>query len=225
MSTVPRPLVLVGAGGLGRETVELVRALNAVEPTWELVGFVDDDPALAGVSVAGLPVLGPIASVVEADAAVAVCTARPAVGCSRRRIVAGLGLEPARFATLIHPRAALASSTELGPGCLVFAGVVTTASVTVGAHVVLMPQVVLTHDDRVGAFATLASGVRLGGGVEVGAEAYLAAGVLVREQLVVGQSALVGMGAVVLHDVPPGETWVGVPARSIDAAASEAAGT
>jgi len=219
-----RPLILVGAGGLGRETAELVRAINAQGPGWDLLGFADDDPALAATTVAGLPVLGSIASVASQPVDLAVCTARPAVGCSRRPIVAGLGLTPDRFPTLIHPEASIAPSTEFGPGCIVFAGVVATASVVVGAHVVCMPQVVLTHDDQLGDYATLASGVRLGGGVRVETEAYLGAGALVREGVHIGPAALVGMGAVVLNDVPAGEVWAGVPARALTASIAEAVG-
>ncbi len=217
-------LVLIGAGGLARETAELVRAINAQGPGWELAGYVDDDPALAGIEVAGLPVLGPIASVATMDVDLAVCTARPVVGSSRRRIVTRLDLPADRYATLIHPDASLAPSTAIGPGAIIFAGVVTTASVTIGAHVVLMPQVILTHDDVVDDFATLASGVRLGGGVHVQAEAYLGAGALVREQLTIGPAALVGMGAVVLDDVPGAEVWVGAPARRLNPPMAEAVG-
>jgi acetyltransferase-like isoleucine patch superfamily enzyme len=39
----------------------------------------------------------------------------------------------------------------------------------------------------------------------------------VREHLTVGAWALVGMGAVVTRDVPGGEVWAGVPARSLTA--------
>jgi acyl-[acyl carrier protein]--UDP-N-acetylglucosamine O-acyltransferase len=83
-----------------------------------------------------------------------------------------------------------------------------------------MPQAVLTHDDVVGDAATLASGVRLGGGVRVGPCAYVGAGALVREFVSIGEGALVGMGSVVLADVPPGEVWVGSPARRLRAAAA-----
>lgn len=215
MTSAMRPLVLVGAGGLGRETAELVRAINGTAATWQLLGFVDDSPALAGAVVAGLPVLGPIASAIELDAELAVCTARPAMGCSRRRIVADLGLPSERFPTLVHPAASLSGSTTVGEGCLIFAGVVATADVSLGRHVVLMPHVVLTHDDAVEDFATFAAGVHLGGGVRVGAEAYLGAGVLVREQVSIGPAALVGMGSVVLSDVPGAQTWVGAPAMPL----------
>ncbi len=213
MTRALQPLLLVGAGGLGRETAELVRAINSVEPVWDLVGFLDDDPRLEGTAVATLPVLGPVALAEGADAAVAVCTARPAVGCSRPALVERLSLPAERRPSLVHPAAWLAPSTTMGAGCLVLAGVVATADVAIGAHVVLMPQVVLTHDDVVDDYASLASGVRLGGGVHVAAEGYLGAGALIREGVAIGSQALIGMGSVVLEDVPAGEVWAGVPAR------------
>jgi len=218
MTAGVRDLALIGAGGLGRETAELVHAINADLPTWRLVGFYDDDPALQGTSIAGLPVLGPVADAARADVAVAICTARPAIGCSRARIAASLDLEPGRVPTLMHPSAALGASTVVGAGSILFAGVVATADVTVGAHVVVMPHTVLTHDDQIDDFVTIASGVRLGGGVHVEREAYLGAGAMIREGLRIGEAALVGMGSVVLHDVPARETWVGAPARPLRSA-------
>ena len=95
---------------------------------------------------------------------------------------------------------------------------VLTAAVRVGAHVAVMPQVVLTHDDVVEDFATLASGVRLGGGARLERGAYVGSGALVREGTTVGAWALSGMGSAVLGDVPPGEVWVGSPARRLRAA-------
>ena len=217
MSSPLRPLALIGAGGLGRETAELVRAINAALPTWDLLGFFDDDDTLAGTRIGGLPVLGTVAEAADdADLAIAICTARPGIGCSRARISAALDLPESRTPALVHPTASLASSTVVGRGTILLAGVVATADVTIGAHVVVMPHTVLTHDDHIGDFVTIASGVRLGGSVHVGAEAYLGAGAMVREGIEIGSSALVGMGSVVLDDVPAGQTWAGVPARVLD---------
>lgn len=210
-----RPLVLVGTGGLGRETAELVRAIDRVAPTWELIGFLDDDPRTLGTAVAGVPVLGPPSFVEGLDAHVVVTVATSSDPGVRRRLVGRLALEPDRYATLVHPQAVVAGSATLGTGTILHATAVLTADVVVGAHVVAMPGVVLTHDDDIGEGATLAAGVRLGGGVRVGADAYLGAGAVVREGLTIGPGATVGMGAVVTRSVPAGEVWVGSPAHRL----------
>lgn len=217
-----RPLLLLGAGGFARETAEVVAALETVRPTWNLLGFCDDDPLLHGRRLEGVEVLGGMElAAAHPDAALAVCSGSPGNYFSRPRIVARLGLPAARYATLVHPAASVARSATLGPGTVVLAGAVLTAAVTVGAHVAVMPQVVLTHDTRVGDHATLAGGVQLAGGAEVAEGAYLGAGVLVREGRRVGRWSLVGMGSLVTHDVPDLEVWYGSPARyrrDVDAA-------
>ena len=126
-----------------------------------------------------------------------------------------LGLPDSRLATVVHPTVVLPDAASVGAGTVLLAGVVLTTAVSVGRHVAVMPHVVCTHDDVIDDFATLGAGVRLAGHVRIGAGAYVGSGALVREGLTVGDGALVGMGAVVLHDVPPGQTWAGVPARRL----------
>jgi len=210
----PAPLLLVGAGGFARETLELVRAINERSAAWEVLGFLDDDPARHGTKVGGIPVLGPCeAARAYGEARVVACVASPEDPLRRLRLVDRLAMPPERYATLVHPAAVVPESATLGEGTVVHATTVLTADVTLGAHVAVMPAVVLTHDDVVGDGATFGAGVRLAGNVTVGRGAYLGSGALVREGLEIGGAAVVGMGAVVTASVPPGEVWIGVPAR------------
>ena len=208
-------LVIVGAGGLGREALAAVRAAGGGDPA----GFVDDGPGLAGTTVDGVPVLGGIdllAGGGAGDGAHAlVCTGRPGATTSRVTISERLAAGGIPFATVVHPTASLAPGTVIGAGSLLLAQVVTTAPIAVGDHVVVMPQCVFTHDDVIGDYTTFGAGVRLAGGVVVERGAYVGSGALVREHRTVGAGALVGMGAVVTRDVPAGEVWAGSPARRL----------
>jgi len=209
-------LVIVGAGGFGRETAELVRAVAAAGLPWELAGFVDDAPGLQGASVLGLPVLGPSGWVVDRpDVDVVVCLGTPRALDRRPAMVDRLALPTARYATLVHPAAVIAASVVVGVGTVIHATTVATADAFIGDHVQIMPGCVITHDDRVADFVTMGAGARLAGNVTVDRGAYVGSGALVREGVTIGAGALIGMGAVVVDDVPPGETWVGVPARRL----------
>ncbi len=202
-------LIIIAAGGLGREAAAVVDRSSQ----WELLGFLDDEPALVGTEVCGRPVLGGIAAAQEhPTVSLLVCAGR---GQSRQAIVTRLhelGVGNDSFATLIAPDVHVPKSCFVGVGSILLSGTVLTADVTVGAHVVAMPGVVMTHDNHVGDFATLCARVTLGGSVAVGEAAYLGMGSLVKERLEVGAGSTLGMGAVLLRDLPPGETWVGIPA-------------
>ena len=215
----PTPLLLIGGGGLARETLELVRAVNAVNPTWHVVGLLDDDQRMHGRRIHDAQVIGPSEAVHEhPDALVTACVASPGNPLGRLALTARLGLGSERFATLVHPAAVVPRSASIGAGSVLHAGTVLTADVTLGAHVALMPAVVLTHDDQVGDGVTFGAGVRVAGGVTIGDAAYVGSGALLREHIIVGTGSVVGMGAVVTRSVPAGEVWAGVPARPLGTA-------
>ncbi len=214
MST--EPLLIVGAGGFARETAAAVSAVNAVEPRWELLGFLDDDPQRQGTSVGRLPVLGPIAALDDhPDARVVVCIGNPRNYASRKHVVERLGPHRDRFTSVVHPSASIGDGTTIGMGTVVLAGAVTTTAVSIGEHVAVMPHCVFTHDDSIGSFATFGAGVRLAGAVTIGEGVYVGSAAVVREGITIGDWSLIGMGSLVLGDVPPAEVWVGSPAHRL----------
>ncbi|MEV0977325.1 acetyltransferase [Streptomyces sp. NPDC049915] len=212
-------LLIIGAGGFARETAQAVR--DAGEAT--LLGHLDDDRALHGTDVDGLPVLGGTDLVHDLpDARVVICVGNPRDYGARARLVRRLDLPEDRYATVVHPTAAVSVTSRVGPGSVLLAHCALTAAVRVGAHVAVMPHTVLTHDDVVEDYATVASGVRLGGGVRLATGSYVGSGALVREGTTVGAWSQIGMGSTVLGDIPPGEVWVGSPARRLREAAAPA---
>ena len=206
-------LILIAASGLAREVLAMVRSSGQ----YDVVGLLDDDREMAGVTVDGAPVLGTIDEAAKyTHAFVLVCIGS---GRAREAVVdrlTAMGLNEARYATAIDPSVQYPEDCRIGRGSILLRNVTLTAAVTLGSHVVVMPSVTFTHDDDVADFATFAAGVSLGGCVRVGRAAYLGMNSSVRERVSVGAYATVGMGAAVLSNVPDGETWVGVPAREID---------
>lgn len=205
-------IVLVAASGLAREALAAIRAAGE----YQVAGIFDDDTSLHGSAIDGAPVLSGI------DDAGWVNGARPLLCAGSGQVRALLearlarqGIAEADYATVVHPSVRVPATCEVGAGTILLSGVVLTTAVTLGHHVVAMPQVTFTHDDAVADFATFAAGVSLGGTVTVGRAAYLGMNSSVRQQLEVGAGATLGMGATLLQDLPPGETWVGVPAAPI----------
>lgn len=212
MSSVSE-LILVGATGLAREVLAMVRSSGQ----YDVVGLLDDDRELSGAAVDGSPVLGTIDDAPRyTHAFLLLC-----MGSGRAREAAverlgNLGLHEARYATVVDPTVQAPEGCRIGRGSILMKNVTMTASVTVWSHVVAMPSVTFLHDDDIADFATLAAGVSLGGGVRIGRAVYLGLNSSVRDRTSIGNYATVGMGAAVLSNVPDGETWAGVPAKAIN---------
>ncbi len=207
------PLVIVGAGGHGRELLDIVEALDAAGPTFAFLGFHDDGagpwPLLAR---RGTGVLGPVDDLVDADAAYAIGIGAPAARQRIDRVASEAGLTPA---TLVHPMASRGSDLDLGPGLVMAAGARITTDVAVGRHVHLNLNATLSHDCRVGDYVTLNPGAHVNGEVTIGDGATIGSGAVIRQGTEIGAFAVVGAGAVVLDDVEPATTVVGVPARPL----------
>jgi sugar O-acyltransferase (sialic acid O-acetyltransferase NeuD family) len=205
-------LIVLGASGLAREALAVVRETGSHHP----IGVLDDSAQTHGDTVAGVPVLGHITDLqryVHAD--VLVCIGS---GMARERVVGWLaetGVRGIRFATVVDPSVRNPAECPIGVGSIVLANVTITADARIGAHVVVMPGVTITHDDIVDDYVTLAAGVTLGGGVHVGRAAYLGMNASVLPSVRIGERAVVGMAAAVLGDVPDDQTWAGVPAREL----------
>lgn len=203
-----KDLVIVGAGGHGRELFGVVAAINAAAPTWNVLGFVDDDPRhLERVDRLGSSVLGPVGWLADRDVSIAVGIGTPAV---RRSIVERLGLPDDAYPAIVNPSASIGVDVRLGAGVLVYERSVLTTDVRIGAHTHLNVGCAVQHDSTVGAFVQLSPGVFVNGDCTIGDDVFVGTGALVTRGCTVGAGARVGAGTVVLSDVEPAETAVGV---------------
>lgn len=101
-----------------------------------------------------------------------------------------------------------------GFGVVVAAGVTIGPGVTLGRHTHIGAGCTLTRT-RIGNYCQVGPGVDVAGDVIVGDRCFVGVGAKVANLVTIGDDVTVGAGAVVLHDVPPGSTVAGVPARVI----------
>lgn len=207
-----KPLVIVGAGGFGREVAWLVEQLNEESPEYEFIGFLDDG---ATETVEGYPVIGTTKAWLEnPDQRVHIVCA---IGdpFTRLRIVKRFGAVGVPFATLIHPSVRRSRWVEIGPGSIICAGTTLTTNIKVGAHSILNLDCTVGHDTQLGDFTSLMPGVHVSGDVICGAGTYFGTGATVINRVSVGDWTIVGAGAVVASDLPSRVVAVGVPAKPI----------
>ncbi|MEZ0396505.1 MAG: NeuD/PglB/VioB family sugar acetyltransferase [Anaerolineales bacterium] len=197
-------LLLYGAGGHAKSVMEIVRQSGE----YAIAGILDDNPALTGKQVLGIPVLGTRA-LLPAMAAQGVTLAANGVGgildINVRVKVFGL-LEAAGFSfpALIHPRATLEPSAKVGEGVQVFANAYVGAEAELRPRCMVNTGAVVSHDCVIGEYTHIAPGALLAGHVHVGERTLVGMGVTTAVGVRIGSRVRVGNGAILLANVPDG---------------------
>lgn len=208
-------VVIAGAGSYGRVYLEYIKE----QETFDVIGFLDDDPAKKGTEIQGIPVLG---STQHFDflQELGINGVLAPIGNNLARIKI---LERARSAGLktpnfIHNTAIISPDSTPTPGCgiYVLAGSIIMPFVTFNDFVMVSMGVKIAHHTRWGRGAFVSTGANVGANFCIGARAFLGIGSTIMTGIDrIGADSTVGAGAVVIDDVPSGATVVGNPARVI----------
>lgn len=208
-----KKLVIVGASGFGRELVQWIDDINKVEPTWEVLGFIDDNLDALKSSRCEYKILGTIQDWAPVEDVFLVCAlAFPDV---KAKVVSMLKGKGAKFATIIHPTALISKYAEIGEGVVITPRSNVNVDAKVGNFVSILGSGI-GHDAIVGDYSTLSGRCSINGHVQIGSKVYMACGVSVAPSKKIGDGAHVGMGSVVITNIKSGVHVFGNPAKKID---------
>lgn len=210
-----KPLYIIGAGGFGREVAWLVERINQVEPTWEIVGFIDDNPVAQGTVVGGYPVVGGVDYLGTLDTTVWVVCAIGSAKVRKAVIDKASSYQNISFATVIDPSVIMSNRVEIGEGSIICAGNIVTVDITLGNHCIVNLDCTIGHDAVLGNYVTVYPSVNISGMTTIGECAELGTGMQIIQGKKIGESAILGAGAVVVKDIPPRCVAVGSPAKPI----------
>lgn len=206
-----KDLVIIGAGDFGREMAALVERINSVLPTWNLMGFLDDNKP-AGTDIDNYSVLGKVDWLNEHESVHAVCSI--GTGTTRKSVIKSIN-KNIEFATLIDPAAVIFKDCSIGEGSVICAGTILAINTKVGNHVIVNLSCTLGHDDIVDDFCTINPGVNISGKVHLSECVDAGTGSKIIQGKNICEEVTLGAGSVVVKDIEIKGTYVGIPAKII----------
>lgn len=213
-----KDIAIYGAGGFGKEVACLINRINEKEPTWNLVGFFDDNPEKKGKMVSHFaPCMGGIDELNNYPDEIAIAMA---MGDSIvvQKIVVKVTNPKVSYPNLIHPNFVISDpdSFSIGKGNIIQGGCTATCDVAIGDFNVMNGAICFGHDVKVGSYNSFMPGVRISGEVHIGNDNFFGVGSIVLQQLKIGDKVRLGAGSVLMTKPKNGNLYIGVPAKKTE---------
>lgn len=207
-------IVIIGAGGFGREVKTIVDAVNKVEKIYNFIGYYDDGIE-KGTMINNFPVLGNLQELNSSSEPISVLLG---IGdpTTKSKIIAKLSSDKINFPTLIHPSVQISEDEVIiSKGCIICGGTIITCNIVIGSFVTLNLMCTIGHDTIIDDFSSFMPSVNISGEVHIQEKVYVGTGAKIINQLTIGTGTIVGAGAVVSKSLPDYCTAVGIPAKPI----------
>ena len=195
---------IFGAGGLGREVLEIILRINPLEK----VLFLDDfktgkilDKKLENIS-----------NINPEDINISIALGEPSI---REKKYKELKKKKFNFMNIIDPSVIISRYHSFGVGITISPNVTISNNAKIFDNVYINNISIVGHDVEIGENSVISSMVNLGGAVKIGSSSYIGMGSMIKENVSIGNNCIVGMGSVVYSDIPDNIIAIGNPARPI----------
>lgn len=209
-----KKLVIFGAAFF--DLIKLIDAINRATPTWQILGFIDDNPELRNKNFLGYKVMGGRELIMELAGDEHTYFFNNVPTFPKCKQIAEILLDNScRVANLVHPLIDM-NYVDLGYGCILPEGCVVGSGAKIGSFVTVRLRSLISHDVEVEDFVFVGPGATIGGHAVLKKGCFIGAAATVMGKTTVGEGSIVGAGAVVTRDVADHVTVAGVPAAVME---------
>lgn len=207
-------IVIIGAGGLGRDILWLIERINAKKKVWNVLGFVDDAIPV-GTIVESYPIIGSTQDIVNYPKGLNVVCAIGSAK-SRKQVLFSLLNNPNfKFPNLIDPCVLMSEKIVLGQGNIICASTILTVNIKIEHFCIINLDCTIGHDSIIHSYSTIYPSVNVSGNCVIEAGVELGTGTNIIQGITIGENTIVGAGSVVIRNLPKNCTAVGCPAKPI----------
>lgn len=207
-----KPVVIFGAGGLGKAALEIFKSNNIL-----VYGFLDDDEDLQDTIIDEVAVLGNTDHEEILHQIGTNCEAFIAIeDLSLRKSLIEMLNEERKVMPVnaLHQQANIAESATLGHGCFFNAGVNIGSYANTGHHCIFNTNVTVEYNSIIEDFVQLGPGVIVSPGATIKENAIIGAGAIISGKVTIEKNALVGPGSVVIENIEENGKVFGNPAKA-----------
>lgn len=210
-----KEILIYGFGGFGHEVACVINHINEVEPTWKIVGYIDDGVEIGAACKYG-KVLGGIDVLNAWETPVSVVIA---IGSPKY-----LALLPSKitnplvdFPNIIAPNVFFfdKESVFMGKGNVITFGCRFSCNIHMGDFNILDGGISLGHDATIGSNNMLFPEVRVSGQTTIGDKNYFGSRCFVAQCLKIGCENRFGAGTYILRKIKDGGLYMGNPAKKV----------
>lgn len=211
-----KDIAIYGAGGFGREVACIINMINAIKPTWNIIGFFDDSVPKGTENEYG-KILGGLEELNSWENPLSIAMA---IGSPKTlALLTSKIINPnISFPNIIAPNVCIfdEKNYSIGKGNIVNIMGSLSTNVTLGDFNILNGFVTIGHDAVLGNFNCLMTFTDIAGNVNIGDRNYFGVRATVLQGKSVTNDITIGAGAVVMKNIKKPGTYIGNPARKLE---------
>jgi sugar O-acyltransferase (sialic acid O-acetyltransferase NeuD family) len=206
-------LLIIGAGGCGREAMQWAKDINNHKTTWNIKGFLDNNPDSLKKVSCDIPNLGSEDNYQIQKDDEFVC----AIGSSkvRTKVIEKMIARGAVFTSLVHPTAVMADTAKLGKSVIIYPFALISDNASIGDYSIINMYSSVAHDSVLGKCCTISAHCDITGMCTLGDNVFMGTTSNMIPGSRIGNDVYICAGSTVMTKIRDSKKVLGNPAKII----------
>ena len=206
-------LIIIGAGGCGREVLQWSKDINEVSHKWNIKGFLDDNINALDNLNCSVKIIGTINSYQPDLDDEFICAVGN--GIIRKKLIASIEQKGVQITNVIHPTAIISDSAKLGKGIILYPYSIISDNAKIGNGCIINMHSTIAHDSTIGSYSTISAHCDVTGMCNVGNNVFMGSGSRIVPRTFVGNDVYICAGSVVITKLKDGSKVMGNPGKKV----------